>query len=107
MVMGTGESDVENEPQPRGFECPVQLSQTLLDPEVYHRKFYCPPFVSLVLPKDTIPPFGVGCLCAWVHHYRVSSERSYPHFLTPHPKFCHCAWYIGLFIVPGSIRCFE
>lgn len=38
MVMGTGESDVENEPQPRGFECPVQLSQTLLDPEVHHRK---------------------------------------------------------------------
>lgn len=94
MGMGTGESDVENEPQLRGFECPVQLSQTLLDPEVHHRKFYCLPFVSLVLPKDKTPHFGVGCLCAWViiagstlRTEIMSSFPLYPHPTPPTPNF--------------------
>lgn len=44
MVLGAGESDAEKEPRPSGVECPVQLSQALLDPEVHHRKFYRPHF---------------------------------------------------------------
>lgn len=76
---------------PGVLNAPVQLSQTLLDPEVHHQKFYCLPFVSLVLPAGQDTSFWSWLLMflgpSW--QGQCWGRRSYPHLLciSPYPKF--------------------